>query len=145
MRDRRVVLSRVFGYGLLAMAVVLFLAALPLLFAFGPNWPRILEGLGLTAFTVLLAVFLLKYLRLAPYGWIVAIVVAMSAIAAMLAAGELSGASLPRLFPQPLITIPQYIVFAASGLFVLANIVAIIVTARAGGVRSDVGGSRQRE
>jgi hypothetical protein len=145
MADRRLDLSRVFGYGLLAMSVVLFLTALPLEFALGPNWAHILEGVGLTAFTVLMAVFLLKYLRLAPYGWIVGIVVAMSAIAAMIAAGELSDASLPRLFPQPLITIPQYIVFAASGLFVLANIVAIIVTAVGGSSRPDSGGSRRQE
>jgi hypothetical protein len=127
------------------MAVVLFLTALPLQFALGPNWPHILEGMGLTAFSVLMAVFLLKYLRLAPYGWIVAIVVAMSAIVAMLAVGELSTALVRWPFPQPLFTIPHYIVSAASGLFVLANIVAILITARAGSVRPDSGGSRGQE
>jgi hypothetical protein len=145
MRDRRVTLSKVFGYGLLAWAVVLFLTALPLEFALGPHWAYILEGVGLTAFTVLMAVFLLKYLRVAPYGWIVGIVVGMSAIAAMFAAGELSSALVRRPFPQPLLTIPHYIVSAASGLFVLANIVAIIVTAVGGSSRPDVDGSRRQE
>jgi hypothetical protein len=92
-----------------------------------------------------MAVFLLKYLRLVPYGWMVAIVLAMSAVGAMLAVGELSSALVRWPFPQPLFTIPHYIVSAASGLFVLANIVAIIVTAVGGSSRPDVGGSRRQE
>ncbi|HLC06012.1 MAG TPA: hypothetical protein VJK02_23495 [Anaerolineales bacterium] len=145
MSDRRVILGKVLGYGLLAWAVVLFLTSLPLQFALGPSWPRILAGAGLATIAVLEAVFVARYLRLAPYGWIVAIVVAMSALFAFIGAMELSSALLRRPFPDPTITIPHYIMSAASGLFVLANIVAIFITARADSVRPDIGGSRQRE
>jgi hypothetical protein len=144
-KDRRAFLAKVFSYTYLVFGAVGILSSLPR-FTSTANRGGALLMIGFlagTAVVIFLYPNMLKVLSGVPYWWEVAVVLALSALVAGFAG--VTRLSFARMDADPLTKLSDYITVAAAGLFVLINIVAIIITARAGSVRPDIGGSRRQD
>ena len=155
MKDRRVILGKVFSYGALGFMCTYALGMMSWTIQRG-DWWGLLILFGLVAVIAFQVFVFPKWpiaMARAPYGWTVAAAFLVSALILYLGTDELLSmltryASYPEhaeIVKNPLRDLSTYVTFAASGLFALANIVAILITARAGNVRPDSGGSRRQE
>ncbi len=131
MRDRRVLLAKIFSYGMMIFQLAFFLASFPR-FVSCADWGGSLLMLGsLIGTTILIFVYpnIVKVISSVPYRWGVASVLALSILFVGVAMGRLP-IILQGLAAEP----SDYVAVFGSVLFAAVNVVAILLTAKGGEV-----------
>jgi hypothetical protein len=129
MRDRRISLARIFSYGGMLFQAAFVISSLPD-FVSEEDWGGMLlmvALLAVTAFALFVWPNLLNAMSIVPYRWGVAAVLALSVLFVGVAM-----AKLPIIFQGLAAEPSDYVAVFGSVLFALVNIVAILITAKAG-------------
>ena len=130
MTDRRLVLAKVFSYGLVALQFAFGLSTIPRFIAEG-QWGATLLMLGFCAGTTIVVLVypgLPRVMSQMRYGWEVAAAIALSVVF-----GVVALARLPLLAIPGAANLADYTAVVGAASFAAANIIAIAVTARARG------------
>jgi uncharacterized membrane protein YhdT len=128
MKDRRGLIAKVFSYGFMTFQAAFFLTVLPRFISSG-NWGATLLMVGFfIAITIMIFVYpnFTKVILGVPFRWGAAAVLTLSLIFT-----GVSLARLPIIFQGLAAEPSDYVAVFGSVLFALANIVAILLTARA--------------
>lgn len=125
MRERRVTLARVFSYSIIFFMGIFFLVTVTR-FLSSAYWGEAFLIFGLMVVTIIVVFIypnLQKVITSVPYWWGVSSVLAVSLLITGIAMTRL-----PRIINGLAPSLTDYVVVFGSGLFTLANIVAVIMT-----------------